>query len=139
MHRLLLAAADEPVASPTAAEAAAEERQRQMVQEPYSVSFQQLAEQVPGLRDLEELARTAPQGFLRELSTLERLLGGRRAPAAQQFRITLGMQKAVRRLVGPSSGLSDPILASSSAVSAVTRHLWQVAEIDPSTWGPSSS
>ena len=138
IHRLLLTAADEPVAAPTAAEAAAEDRQRQLAEQPFSVSFQQLAEQVAGLRELEELARTAPESFLRELSRLERLLGGRAAPGAQQFRTTLGMQKAVRRLVGPSSGLSDPILSSSSAERAVTRYLWQVAEIDPRKWGPTS-
>jgi hypothetical protein len=50
------------------------------------------------------------------------------------MRIVIGMDKAVKRLLGPNSGLSDPVLASPAAVHAATRHLWQVAGIDPLQW-----
>jgi hypothetical protein len=102
------------------------------------VAFQQLAEQVPGLRDLERRARTDPKSFLRELSPLEHLIGGLGA-RAQQFRITLGMQKAVQGIVGPSAGLTDPVLSSRSALLAVNEYLREAAEIDFGSWGPPGS
>jgi hypothetical protein len=137
IHRLLLAAVDQPVPALTEQEACVESRQRQLSEQPPSVTFGQLAEQVPALRELEQRARTDPKSFLRELSPLEHLLGGPGGQAAQQFRITVGMKKAVQRLVGPSAGLSDPVLSSPAAVSSANRYLWRVAGIDPRSWGPS--
>ena len=123
IYRLLRAAADEPVPTLTPEERAVKNRQPQLSERPFSVTFQQLALQVPALRDLEQRARTHPESFMRELSPLERLLGGPGA-RARQFRITVGMRKAVQRLVGPSSGVSDPVASSPAAVSSVDRYLW---------------
>ena len=138
IHRLLRAAADEPVPALTPEERAVENRQRQLSEQPFAVTFQQLAQPVPALRDLEERARTHPKSFLRELSPLERLLGGPGA-RARQFWITVGMRKAVQPLVGPSSGVSYPVFSSPAAVNSVDRYLWQIAGIDPHSWGPSGS
>lgn len=138
IHRLLLTAVGEPVPVPPEEELAVEDGQRQLSKQPWSVTFQQLAEHVPALRDLERRARTDPKSFLRELSPLEHLLGGRGA-RAQQFRITVGMKKAAQRLVGPSAGLSDPVLSSPSAVVSIDRYLWEVAGIDPRSWRRSTT
>jgi hypothetical protein len=68
------------------------------------------------------------------LSFLERLLGGPTRDG-QRFRITVGMKKAVQQLGGADSALSDPVLSSPSAASAVVRYLRQVAGIDPGSRG----
>jgi hypothetical protein len=71
MRRLLWAATGQPIQAPTAEETAVENRQRQLAEQPPSAAFQQLAEQVPELRDLDQRARTNPKSFLRELSPLK--------------------------------------------------------------------
>jgi hypothetical protein len=67
IHRLLRAAADEPVLALTPEERAVKNRQRQLSEQPFAVTFQRLAQQVPAPRDLEEPARTHPKSFLCEL------------------------------------------------------------------------
>jgi hypothetical protein len=140
IYRLLLEAADAPLPAMTAEEAAVEEREKKLSTESASVSFEQLAEQVPALRALEQQARTASSTFLTELSPVERLMFGGLQPrgrGSEEFRITAGIKKAVQRLLGPSSGQSDPVLASRAAANAVEKYLWEVAGIDPHNWGPS--
>ena len=136
MHRLLLAAAGETVAAPSEEVAAVEERQRQLLEQPPRLTFEQLAEVVPALRDLERRARSDPGGFLRELSEFERSFGGPKEPeAAEQFRIALGIRRAVSRVVGPFAAHPDPVVTSPWAEFPVTKYLWAVANIDRTGWG----
>ncbi len=136
-YRLLRGAAGDRLPAPTAEVAAAEARQRQLREQPSDLSFQQLAEQVPGLLDLERRAVSEPDSFLRELTFRESGMIGRtppRNPRDRQIRVVMGIDKAVRRLLGPSSGLSDPVLASPAAMQAAVSHLRQAAGIDPRQW-----
>ncbi|MGY1602464.1 hypothetical protein [Geodermatophilus sp. SYSU D00815] len=136
-HRLLRAAAGDPLPAPTAEEMAVEARQRQLWEEPFDWSFRLLAEQVPGLRDLELRARTDADSFLRELSFRESGMIGRtppRNPRDRQMRSVWGMDKAVKRLLGPDSGLPDPVLASPAAERAAAFYLRQAAGIDLRQW-----
>lgn len=136
-YRLLRAAAGDPVPELTAEEQATEARQRQLWQQPLEVSFRQLAQQVPALEDLEQRARSDPDSFLRELSFRESGMVGRTPPRKlgdRESRIVWGMEKAVKRLLGPSSGLSDPVLASPAAERAAAFYLRQAAGIDPQKW-----
>jgi hypothetical protein len=92
---------------------------------------------VPALQDLEQRAQSDPDSFLRELSFRESGMIGRtppRNPQDRQIRIVMGMDKAVKRLLGPSSGLSDPVLASPAAERAAAFHLQQAGGIDPLQW-----
>jgi hypothetical protein len=107
-----------------------ENAQRQLWHQPPSATFDQLARRLPELRRLDQRPRTDRTSFLRELSPIERLLGGL-GVKGQRFRIALGLQKAVRRLVGPAAGFSDPVLSSRAALIAVSKHLRQVAEAGP--------
>lgn len=139
MHRLLLAAAGEDVAAPSEEVAAVEQRQRQLLEQPPPVTFEQLADVVPALRDLERRASSDVAGFLRELSEFERSFGGPEEPqAAEQFRIALGIRRAVSRLVGPFAEHPDPVVASPWAEFPVTEYLWAVATIDRTGWGSAS-
>lgn len=139
MHRLLLAAAGETVAAPTEETAAVEERQRQLLEQPPGLTFEQLAEAVPDLRDLERRASSDPGGFVRELTDFERSFGGPKEPkAAEQFRIALGIRRAVGRVVGPFAEHPDPVVASPWAEFPVTEYLWAVAHIDRTGWGSAS-
>ena len=139
MRRLLLAAAGEPVAAPNEEMAAVEERQRQLLEQPPRLTFEQLAEAVPALRDLERSASSDPRGFVRELTEFERSSGGPKEPkAAEQFRIALGIRRAVSRVVGPFAEHPDPVVASPWAEFPVTEHLWAVANIDRTGWDSAS-
>lgn len=53
-----------------------------------------------------------------------------------QALILVTLQKAVRRLVGPRSGLSDPVLASEAAERAAWHYLREASGIDPRTGRP---
>lgn len=136
-YRLLRAAAGDPVPDLTAEAEAAESRQRQVWEQPFDVSFRQLAQQVPALKDLEQRAQSEPGSFLRKLSFRESGMMGRTPPRKlrdRQVRIVLGIEKAVKRLLGPGSGLPDPVLASSGAERAAVFHLRQAAGIDLQQW-----
>jgi hypothetical protein len=138
IYRLLRAAADDPVPALTDAETAVESRQQQLWNQPFDVSFRQLAEQVPELRKLERSVRTDPGSFLRGLTFRDTgRIGGPPSRADRQdgqMLILRALQKAIRRLVGPRSGLADPVLASAAAERAVWHYLREASGIDPRTW-----
>jgi hypothetical protein len=136
VYRWLRAAAGEAVPAPTADEMETETEQRELREQPFPLSFGQLAGQVPALRDLERRARSDPESFLREASVREWTIGRRppRSPHDREIRIYVGMSKAVDRLLGPKSGLADPVLARPSAVRAAVNHLRDLAGIDPMQW-----
>jgi hypothetical protein len=134
IYRLLRAAADDPVHVPTDEEAAVEATQRQLWEQPVRDSFHLLAEQVAELRQLEQRARDHPESFLRELTARESgVIGGTPPgnPHDRQVGVRMGIDKAVKRLVGPDSGLADPVLSSAAAERAARSHLREVAGIDP--------
>jgi hypothetical protein len=51
-----------------------------------------------------------------------------------QALILITLQKEVRRVVGPRSGLSDPVLASAAAERATWLYLREASGIDTRTW-----
>jgi hypothetical protein len=127
IHRLLRVAAGDPLLQPTDEEAAIEARQRQMWEPPFDDSFRQLAGRVPALLELEERASSDPASFLRGLKFHDTgRIGGPplRADSREgQAQILAALHKAVRRLVGPRSGLSDPVLGSAAAERAAWQYL----------------
>jgi hypothetical protein len=141
MYRLLRAAADDSLTDPTEQEAATEAGERRLWAQPFAVSFAELAEQVPALPELEQRARRDPESFIRDLSFRESgLIGGTlpRNPRDRQMRVLMGIDKAVKRAIGPDSGQADPVLRSVAAERAAQFHLREVAGIDPRSWRRSS-
>jgi hypothetical protein len=137
IYRLLRAAADDPLAAPIDRESAAEAEQRRLWTQPFAVSFAELAERVPALAELEQRAQRDPESFIRDLPFRESgLIGGTppRKPRDRQVRVLMGIDKAVKRSLGPDSGLTDPVLRSDAAVRAAQCYLREAAGIDPSTW-----
>ena len=138
MHRLLRAAADDPLPAPTSEQAAVEARQRQLWEFPSTESFRRLAEQVPALLELEERARSDPAAFLHGLTFRDTGRIGGPPPGADtregQALILVVLQKSVRRLVGPQSGRPDPVLASAAAERAAWQHLRRATGIDLRAW-----
>lgn len=138
IYRLLRAAAGQPVAALTEAEVAVEARQRQLWEQPVDVSFRELAEQVPELRELERRIRDDPGSFGHGLTFRDTgRIGGPPPPVDTQdgqVTILVELQKAIRRMVGPRSGLTDPVLASGAAERAVQLHLQDATGIDPRSW-----
>jgi hypothetical protein len=138
MYRLLRAAYGEPVAPLSSEEIVAEARERQLKMQPLSTSFAELAELVPGLRDLEQRVRTNPAELIRDLppaviarfgGTLPRL----DSEAGQMLTLHV-VREAVQQLVGPSSGQPNPVLASSAASDVANQYLAKLTGIDPQTW-----
>jgi hypothetical protein len=137
IHRLLRAAADEPLPAPTEQQATVEARQRQLWMQPFAASFRELAQQVPALEELERRAQDDRDSFMRDLSLRESGLIGAIPPRKQrdrEIRVLVGIHKEVKRLVGPQSGVTDPVLSSIAAARAACMHLRETAGIDPRTW-----
>src|SRR4051794_3771829 len=106
LHRLLREAAGQPLPPLRAEEQELMNRQRQLREQPASVSFDQLAADEPALRDLERQAREDPESFVRDLSFGESGMIGKTLPRKQRDRqlvITRGIDKAVSVLLGPGS------------------------------------
>jgi hypothetical protein len=138
VQRLLRAAAGDPLPALTDAQAAVKDQERRLWEQPFSVSFRQLTAQVPALEGLEDRLRSDPGSFLRGVTFRDTGRIGGPLPRADsregQLLILRAIEKAVQRLVGPKSGLSDPVLASAAASRAATQHLREVAGIDPRSW-----
>lgn len=119
-----------------------ESLQRQLWEQPFSTSFRQLAEPVPALQELDERIRRDPDSLLSELTFRDtgRIGGPPPVAGSREGRalILVAIQKAVKRLVGPDSGLADPVLASAAAERAAFGHLREAAGIGPLTGGPLS-
>lgn len=140
IYRLLRTAAEEPVPELTLRESEIEHRQRQLWEQPFSVSFNQLADEVPELRELERRAQRETISFLRGRTSEDSPLSAE-APSlddrAIRARVVSGIDQAVKRLLGPTSGRSDPVLSSAAATRAAYHHLRETAGIGPLTGGGS--
>jgi hypothetical protein len=139
VHRLLLIAAGRPRAPLTSEEQETEAAQRLMWEQPPPVSFRRLAGLVPALAELERKLSSDADRFLRDLPFRESGLIGGTPPRDAQDRETLlisAVYTAVKRLLGPASGSSDPLLSSAAAERAARLHLWQVAGVDPTSKRP---
>jgi hypothetical protein len=138
VYRLLRASSGEPVSPPNSAEMAAEARQRQLLLQPLSTSFGELAEQVPALRELEQRAREAPAGLMHDLSAADIGMSGGTIPHAEthagQVLILRALNQAVRQVVGPHSVQSDPVLVSGAARNVAFHYLLRLTGIDPQSW-----
>jgi hypothetical protein len=134
-YRLLRAASGDPVPPPNREELAAEARERQLLLQPLPTSFDELAEQVPALRELEQQLRDDPAAIVRDLpaagtDTFGGTIPDPSTPAGQALILT-ALHEGVRRLVGPHSGQSDRVLASSAALNLVCDHLRPLTGINP--------
>jgi hypothetical protein len=87
---------------------------------------------------LEERVRSDPASFLRGLTFRDTgRIGGPALHADTrdgQAQILVAIHKAVKRLVGPNSGSSDPVLGSAAAERAAWQYLLGLTGIDPRSW-----